>query len=1028
MKRLKRHIAFGILLLSGMLPLHAQMTIKSPQQDVAIEKGRIAITVVGKPGAKAWLYVNDVLADSGEIRIDGKYDFLNIDVPEGPVELRTEAVGAGNRIFKATRKVHVIGSPVTIIADKNTIEMPADSESVQTVKIEIQDAWGYRVGRIKTVTVSISKGHINAADLDSLSAGWQLPVVDGQAEIPVRASATVGQETISVRTGEAVLDISARYTTPLMEFMMVGSLDAAASLAETKDKNFDEPKFTLADWTYQEGQIKDIPASGRLAFYAKGSLLRKYQVTTSYDSRRTEDNQLFRDLDPNKQYALYGDASTLTYDAQTQSKFYGRIERNESFIVLGDFNTDLRATEFARYDRSFTGVYSKIHAGSQAVTGFATFNDRTMKLDEIRGEGISGYYYLDASQITTNSDKIYIETRDRYHPEEVLRSDEQVRYQDYDINYVDGTLMFKQPVASVDASGNPVYIVVSYECQSKSSKSLIGGLRYEGTVKNLRLGSTVIVEEKNPSNYYLYGADARIPVAKWLQVKGEVAQTRMPNYPADEQIGNAYSAEVELKPHKAVELKGYYRNVDEDFTNSSQTGSKFEVGAQKYGTSGSLNLGKAGKIRSEYYQQLSDEGTVNEQRTEAASANYEYSFSDKTSARVGYQDAMREKMGTDSTATSSYESKMLKGEVAHRWNSRLSTTFAHEQNLSGGETSMPSGTSIGLSYHITQQVELSLKQRLIASSERSTQTIFGIDSKVSKNSEVSGKYEIGGAAGEKLNRATIGLKNKWDVREDLSVNTAFESTATIDSLEVPTPDHSAISVGLEYLPNKPWKSSCKYELRQDQAVRKQVIILGGEVKILDGLSAITRIEDTRSKYLKTKNEVWNRGDYQLGIAYRPELSDVFNTIAKMQLIMEKNTHVAPKTRLNRLIVSTHGYWQAGRHLEFGIRFALRHILDEETGFFSSKTTSSLYALHSNYDYRRWVIGMDLRWVNLSPLGQNKTGYAGEVGYLFRKNMTIGIGYVFKQLDDVDFSYSEYTYQNFYLIFRMKFSEDIFDWR
>ncbi|MBN2103077.1 hypothetical protein JW835_03455 [bacterium] len=1030
MKRLHRHIFFTLVwMTAGLMPLFGQMIIKTPKQNAVIEKRRIAVTVVGRTGAKTWLYVNEALADSGEIRIDGKYDFLNIPVPEGPVELRAEAIGAGSRIYKAIRRVHIVGRPDTLITDQNRINLPADSQSVQNIHVKVQDAWGYAIQRLKTATVMLTKGSLLDTDIDSLSPGCQVPVENSEFVFTLRASSAVGREQVIIKVGDLSHEIPARYTTPLTPLMLVGSLDAAVSAAELGDKKHGTPKFTVADWTHQEGDVSHVPVSGRLAFYAKGALMKKYQVTASYDSRRTKDNQLFRDLDPDQQYALYGDASTLTYDAQTQSKFYGRIERNESFVSVGDFNTEFRSTDFTKYDRSFTGLFSKIHAGRHTFTGFATLNDRTMKLDEIRGEGISGYYYLTGTRITLNSDKIRIETRDRYHPEKIIRSDELVRFMDYDINYVDGTLMFKQPVPSVDSQGNPVYIIAAYERQARSDKSLIGGLRYEGTVKNLRFGSTLIMEEKEPSNFYMTGLDAELPVTRWLRIRGELAQTRNSDFTETRQTGNAYAAEMDLTPLKSIHLNGYYRSVDDDFSNPSQTGSRFEVGTEKVGTKNSLDLGKAGKIHTELYRQLNDIGTVNEYHVQVANTFYEYAFNKKTTARLGYEDAERKKTGQDSIEVRGYRSKMITGQVAHQWTERLSMEIRHEQNLAKGETTLPTGTSVGAIYALSKKLKLFLKQRFLDTDKRRTQTIFGIDTKVGKRTRITGKYEIGGASGEDLSRATIGLRNQWEVRKDLTLNIALESTATMDSLEVPTPDHNAVSVGIEYLPDRPWKSSAKFELMQDKIVRKHVITLGSEFKVFSGLSAIGRLEYAGANYLDTSDEVWNRGNYQLGVAFRPEQHDMFNGIAKLQLLTDKNTHAAPKTRLDRLITAAHGHWQASPKLGIGFRFALRRLLDEETGFFSSKTTTSLYSIRADYKlHRRWTTAIDMRLVMLSPIGQMKTGASFEAGYLLKKNMLVGAGYIFKQLDDPDFSFTEYNYGNIYLVLRMKFSEDIFNWR
>jgi hypothetical protein len=1031
MKRFCRHdLLIALCALGTAASLHGQMIIKSPKKNSVLEQHRIGVTVLGKPGAKTWLYVNDVPADSGEIRIDGLYDFLNIEVPDGPIELRTEAVGAGNRLFKAVQQLHIVGPPAKLIPNLECVELPADSQSTASLKISIEDAWGKKISRLKSATVKINNGSMVDPDLDSLSAGTQLPVEESRLILKIRAAKAVGREELSVEVGPASLKIPIRYTTPLVPLIVVGSVDAGISVHEIGMKDASVPKFTLADYTHQEYDWRGVPMSGRMAFYAKGSLKKKYLVTASFDSRRTRDNQLFRDLDPNKQYALYGDASSLTYDALTQSKFYGRIERNESFISVGDFNTDFRSTEFAKYDRSFTGFLGKIQQSSHALTGFATLNDRNMKLDEIRGEGISGYYYLSCGRIVINSDKIRIETRDRYHPERVTRFEELVRYQDYDVNYVDGTLMFKQPVSSVDGEGNPVYVIAVYEYQSNSDKSLIGGLRYDGTwMKKVKLGSTLIIEEKNPSNYVLYGVDASIPVLKWLQFKGEFAQTRAADFSMEKQVGSAYSAELKLQPFSALNVGGYYRMVDDDFLNPSQTGSRFEVGAEKYGFDQSLQLGKYGKIQSQFYRQYNQQGTVNENQVRVANASYEYAIGSKTTARLGFEDAERRQSAGDSIQVRNYRSKMIKGQLSHRWGKRLSSTVEHEQNLAEGRTALPTGSSVGLAFDLTEKVQLFVKQRLLNTTEQHTQTLLGIDSRLNKNTQLTGKYEIGGAAGENLSRATIGLKNRWQVYKDLALNLAFESTATMDSLEVPTPDHSAVSVGFEYLPDKPWKSSGKYELRRDDVVNRQVLTLGSEFKILHGLSAIGRLDWTGARYGQSGDDLWNRSECQLGLAYRPEQSDAFNGIAKVQLLSDKNTHVAPKTKLDRLIVSMHGYWEPASRLEFGARFALRRLLDEEIDVFKSTTTTVLVSLRTEYAWKtRWSTGLDMRLTRLYPIGQVKRGAAADVNFLLKQNMQIGLGYVFKGLDDADFSYSEYTYSNFYLLFRMKFSESIFDWK
>jgi len=1022
-------IVFWICL-TAITAAQGQVVILSPKNNAAEGLHHIAVTIAGKAGKPAWLYINDVLADSGTIRIDGIHDFLNVPVPYGPVEIRTEAEGAGGKIYSNTRKIHVIGPPELIKMNPEKIQLPATGESLKSIQVQFQDAWGYNVPWIKVARISLSEGSVIETDADTSVAGIQLLVSEGKLEFTIQSSDKVGSGILEILAEGAELKVPVMYTMPLAPFILVGSVDGHASVVQDNGDSMDEPKFSLADYTNEEGDLKGVSTAARTAFYAKGSVFDKVNVTASYDSRREMKDQLFRDLDPDDQYALYGDASQISYDAQTQSKFYGRIERNESYMVLGDFNTEMQGSEFTAYNRSFTGMQTHLTYRGHALSGFTTLNNRKMKLDEIRGEGISGYYFLSQGRLTINSDKVRIEVRDRYHPEQVIKSTEKVRYQDYDINFVDGTLMFKQPVPSVDSGGNPVFIVIAYEYETTEDKSAIGGVRYDGRFFNrFKIGSSLIMEEKQPSNYVLYGTDVSLPINGWISVNGEVAHSQSSDFTDGEQSGNAWKTELKLTPHHMLDLKGYYRNIDESFLNASQTGSRYNQGSEKYGANGLFKLDRFGSLETEYYRQFNQVGTVNESHVRVANTHYLYTLNEKTSLRIGYENAIRKQVGLDSTSARSFESNLIRGQVNYQLGSRLSTMLEHEQNLGKENQSKPTGTSIGLSYKVMESLDLFVKQKFLPNGLNKSHTVLGFDSRLMENTQLDGKYEIGGAAGEKLNRASIGLRNLWKVRENLTLNVALESRATIDSLEVPTPDHNAISVSYEYLPDRPLKSTGKFELFKDKTVRKIIMTQGNEFKVFHGLSMLTKLEHSDSRFIGKTTDKWIRGNYQLGLAYRPELQDIFNTVAKVQYLTDNNTHVEPQARLDRFIFSVHGYFQPLSWLEFGGRFALRQLLDEEVGLFSSRTTTVLYLLRTEVEIlRRWSLGIDNRVVQLHPINQMKVGLGVDVNYLLMKNIQLGLGYILKQFDDPDFSYSEYNFSNFFITLRMKFSEDLFDWR
>jgi hypothetical protein len=821
-----------------------------------------------------------------------------------------------------------------------------------------------------------------------------------------------------------------RFTTEQEPFILVGSVSAAASNYQDFPIDGNEPDAELWRQNAVEFANSGIMYGGRAAFYAKGSLFGKYLLTASYDSKRNYRDQFYRDIDPSEQYPLYGDASEISYDAQSRSPLFVKLERNASSLVYGDFSTNrMNKTEFTAYNRTFNGLNAELKLGSHTLNAFATLTDRQMRLDEVRGEGISGYYYLSESSITEFSEKIVIQTRDKYHSETVIRSQEMVRFQDYTINYNDGSLMFKQPVPGMDANGNPVSIVVSYEYTNGKRESAIGGLRYEGTILNkLQIGATAVMEERASSQYLLYGADATLPFFKWLSLKGEYAASLDPGLDGDRQEGKAYKAELQFTPWKSLSARAYYRTVDSSFVNTSQSGRAGESGSEKYGFKAVLGNEKTGELSSEYYQQLNKQGTVNENSAEVFTVAYQRKFTSRGNFLLAYEDAERSRR-SPSDSTHSLHSRLIRGNVSYKISNKISALLERDQNLQSTDQSKPTHTSIGLQYSITEKLGIVVKFRRLEGENAGNQIIVGLDSKVGENTQLNGKYEIGGALGENRNRASIGLKNKWIVSKSLTLNFAYENVSASDHFETPTTEHQSLSLAFEYLPEIPWKSTGKWEYRSGKDSRQMNYVFGTDFKILHGLSLIAKSVYSKINYLSAADDYVLKSDNQLGIAFRPERSDHYNFLAKAAYLYDENTHVQTPHHSERFILSTHHYWQPAARLEIGLQYAKRIVVDEEISLFSDKTVTDFAALRVEYDISiKWHTALDLRFIHLQPLNESKLGASLETGYQILRNMQLGIGYALLSFEDPDFSSRDYLYKNIYLTFHMKFSEDIFDWK
>lgn len=1030
-------IVFGLLFTTTVF---AQVIMIQPKDGAVSRQNHIAVTIAGKANAQASLYVNDSLAATNNIRIDGILDFLNIEVPVGPVTLRSEAVGAGGRIFSAEKTIHVLGPVKQIIPLLGDVYLPADGFSTQELQFELRDEWGYLLPDVTVASVSISTGTIMNEDIDTESGGHQVAVENAVATVVVQSPTDAterGEMKVQARGYTQVFPV--KYTIPEEPLIVVGAINGAASnLAKGQDPDALPHFGLLNDNNRTLGSSAMVGA--RAAFYAKGSIQPGLRLTASLDTDRGYLDQLFVDVDPDELYPLFGDASSISYDVQSRSKLFAKLEQNESFLLFGDYNTRLTGTEFTAYNRSFNGILGKYIRKNHEVQVFGTATDRSMKQEEIRGEGISGFYYLDQSSLTRFSEKINIVTKDRYHPETILESKELTRFFDYDINYVDGTLMFKQPVPALDGNGNPIFIIISYEYQGAAARSLIAGVRQSsvlGEREQIKVGSSLITEQRESGAYVLYGVDGSMPINNKVAVAGELAQSFTPGALIDTMaIGTAFKTEVTIKPRSDLDVKTYLRTVGGDFKNASHVGANTETGSFKYGFNVQWNSEKYGRITSDFYDQSKTSGTSLTTNSRVFNLRTIRPMSDIATLKLGYENAFREQFNSADSLLSRDNSNLLRAEYNILLLEKIQAVFEHEQNLNFNNRTKPTNSSIGLVYPIAKQLEVYWKYRFIQGRGVNGQSVLGFRSNVNENTQITGKYEIGGITGEQRNKASIGLNNKWHIREDLVVNVALENTATVDSFEIPTPDHQALALSFEFLPEMPWKAIGKYEVRDDPSTLQRVIALGGDMRIFAGFGAIAKLDHWEARYKSGNQGSQTRENYQAGIAYRPEHSDRFNALAKLSYVSDYNSQVNVPVRVDRYILSAHSYWQFTNRIGVGSRFATRYVYDMDKAFEEDVTTQT-YFLQSRVEiaWDQWEklenklsTIVDMRYINMQPLSEGLFGLAAEVDYLVMTNVQFGVGYILKNYKDPDFAFLDYQYHNLYFTLHTKFSEDIFNWR
>ncbi len=293
---------------------------------------------------------------------------------------------------------------------------------------------------------------------------------------------------------------------------------------------------------------------GRLAFYLKGKVKGEWLLTASADTREQPLKSLFsnfaekdpryllRSLDPDKYYPVYGDDSTAIDDAPTQGKFFVRLARGDSQVMWGSFKTSLTGTEFANYSRSLYGARAKLVSDAATKYGekrgslevFAADPGTLQSREEFRGTGGS-LYYLHNMDITPGSERLWIEVRDK-DTGLVLKTQSLAAAQDYEVNAIQGRVILREALASTagtgtlvqsgDLSGNPVYLIATYEYApgvTAVESMVVGGRASAWVNDHLQVGASGYRQDAQRQR--LKGVDATLRYKPGTYVKVEGAQS-----------------------------------------------------------------------------------------------------------------------------------------------------------------------------------------------------------------------------------------------------------------------------------------------------------------------------------------------------------------------------------------------------------------------------------------------------------------------------------------------------------------------
>ncbi len=1037
---------------------------RAPAIRVAIRhrKGQtIALRVDGKP-------IDPLAFDGTRNAEQGKYavsTWRGVPLRKERTVLSADIVNSFGEINETiTREVFFTTTPARVEMVEELSSLVADGRTRPVIAVRVLDRNNrpLREGISGEFTLGApyqSAEQLERQQLDQLtglgasSARWVVEGNDGIALIELAPTMVSGSVRLDFRFDDGEIVRQQELETWLepgdIEWTIVGLAEGSVGAR------------TVADNMERAGRFdSDLGDEARVALYAKGRVLGKFLLTLAYDSaRQREDQRVLGSLDPDAYYTVFADGSSRRFDAASREKLYVRIETSTFHALYGDFETGFDQADLTRYNRTATGVRGEARLGAFHAEGFAAEIGTRFRRDEIQGQGITGPYRLGSRALVANSEKVTIETRDRFRSELVVESRELRRFLDYDIDLLSGTITFKQPVLSRDFDLNPQFVVVEYEIDELGGGEFNAGLRVDWTDPSgdIRVGASAITDKGEGARTDIAGIDLRARIGGATEIRAEVAASRR-----EGETATAWTAEAQHQTGD-LDILAYARSLDADFGIGQQNGA--ELGRRKVGVDARFRLGERTSVLGSAWQ---DDSLTDDNRRRAAQIQLAHTTKN-TDLQVGiahFADRLAD--GTRNTST------VLEGGVTQRlFDNDLELSATSSIALDDAESiDLPTRHRFGARYSISDHVRLVGLYEVAEGENIDARTISGgVEVIPWQGAQVLtslGKQRIDEFGNRSF--AAFGLSQTVQVTSSLTLDATVDGSRTLggtppasDIVNSAHPvasggqfgpggtlfeDFTAVTLGAAWRKDR-WSATARGEYRDGEFVNRTGFTFGairqlGEGSIVGSGFTWTEAEgDTGAT-----SEIF---DAAIAFAHRPDDSE-FALLGKLEYRSDSVTDAiagetgpAGRTALTvtgdaksrRLIASASTNWsprgratvdgaaQQVRRDEFGLFVGIRHNFDRFEGFDLAGTT-----LLAGGDVR---VGIGER-IEIGASGTVRTNldddvtsfsFGPHVGFVPADGMLLTVGYNIAGFRDADFSAARNTDQGVYASVRIKFDADSF---
>jgi uncharacterized repeat protein (TIGR01451 family) len=979
------------------------------------KNNRVRLTLNGVPVHS--IYFEGIKRAKGKAISVSEWRGINIE--EGENKFVAEILDRDDNVIDyVAHSVYFSGAPAKAEIVPEMSNLVADGIQVPIIAVRFKDKNGYSVRKNTQGEIQISDPfqllQRNEYDINPLNDTNKLSYRvegDGIAFIRLQPTTQTGELTLTFNHSNGLSDKIRSWLKPApRDWILVGLGDLTIG-ANSATNNADQKSNGLVD----EG----IYHEGRLAFYTKGQISGDYLVTAAYDSEKEETTPFATLIQPGEYYTLYADASQQGQDASSGDKLYVKIEKDRFYALYGDMNTGLDKTELSRYVRNLTGAQVVYQNDLIELSGFASETDSSFVRDEIQGNGTSGLYKLNNKFIVANSETIRIETRDRLNNQVILSTKTLKRNLDYSLDYNDGSLYFKSPIAFTDNAFNPNYIVADYETEDVNGGHLIGGRAGLKLLDDtLKTGITLIDEDKDQQGNQLNAIDATLELGP-LTFSAEVAQTR-PRGNASSTSGtsaantkNASAKKLEAKLRTSgAEITAYTQRVDEEFGLDQQN--QADLDQQSTGVNAKIYITEQDQLEIDSLYQTQISSGLDKQQ---GSVNWTHNFSDSSSVNAGLLSNMQETdeginfvdelslgasapvfsqdfrvnvTGTTDITERSEDNDRIKLGAEYRWTDSLTTFADYERSFNANNLER---TAMGLRTQPWQggQVEQSLVQE--------TQ---------------NDGYRL---------YSESGLSHDWKVDEHWLVSFGFNQSKNLEqaqpSEQTTSEDFNAISTGWGYR-SEQWQWTNRLERRMSVNSNTH----SARTSLYHPLDSSMAIGGSMDFYKQASQPAYEQTfDATLDFAIRPR-KQPFALLLQTRWVQDKSStgESDDDSRSRRIINNAHLNWMFNQRNQLAAQYGFKNVLDQYANEDYKATVHYLAGELRHNLNERWDIGAHAREL-ISSGAQQQNSYGLSVGIRPVKNVWASIGYNFEGFVDNDFSAANYTAKGVYLKMRFKADQD-----